>query len=46
MQEDNFVIKHYKNFIIKNGYIPQMFNPYNETEIKDIAPHKAHIVEV
>ena len=27
-----------KNFIIKNGYIPQMFNPYNCKEILDYAP--------
>lgn len=36
--ENNFINKHYENFIKKNGYIPDMFNPYNETEIKDIAP--------
>ena len=34
----NFVIKHYENFIEKNGYIPEMFNAYNESEIKDVAP--------
>lgn len=33
-----FVEKHYQNFIDKNGYIPEMFNPYNESEIKDVAP--------
>ena len=38
MCKDSFVEKHYKNFIYKNGYIPKMFNPYNETEIKDITP--------
>lgn len=34
----DFVSKHYGNFIKENGYIPDMFNPYNESEIKDIAP--------
>lgn len=34
----DFVSRHYKNFIKENGYIPDMFNPYNESEIKDIAP--------
>ena len=33
-----FVFKKYKKFYEKNGYIPKMFNPYNETEITDIAP--------
>lgn len=36
--EESFVGKHYNNFINKKGYIPDMFNPYNETEIKDVAP--------
>lgn len=35
---NNFIIKHYKNYMKENGYIPIMFNPYNECEIKDIAP--------
>lgn len=34
----NFVNKHYQKFINENGYIPEMFNPYNEAEIRDIAP--------
>ena len=33
-----YVEKKYNNFIEKNGYMPEMFNPYNESEIKDIAP--------
>lgn len=33
-----FIEKHYINFIEKKGYIPKMFNAYNEAEIKDIAP--------
>lgn len=34
----NFVLKKYKEFYKKNGYIPKMFNPYNCTEITDVAP--------
>lgn len=33
-----FIDKHYDNFKNKNGYIPKMFNPYNESEIKEVAP--------
>lgn len=36
--EDGFVEKKYNNFIKEKGYIPEMFNPYNESEIKEIAP--------
>ena len=35
---NDFVLKKYKEFYEKYGYIPLMFNPYNCTEIKDIAP--------
>ena len=35
---DNFVVNHYKNFKNDNGYIPDMFNPYHEKEIDDVAP--------
>ena len=28
----------YEEFYNKKGYIPKMFNPYNCSEIKDIAP--------
>lgn len=39
MEKDNsFVLKKYKKFIDKNGYVPKMFNPYNCSEIKDVAP--------
>lgn len=38
VKDDTFVSKKYKKFVDENGYIPDMFNPYNETEIKDIAP--------
>ena len=34
----DFVISAYKEFYEKNGYIPEMFNPYNCSEITDIAP--------
>lgn len=36
--EPSFVSKHYQNFHDKHGYTPEMFNPYNESEIKDVAP--------
>lgn len=35
---NNFVYEKYKEFYEKNGYIPEMFNPYNVAEITDIAP--------
>lgn len=35
---NNFVLKNYKKFYKKNGYIPEMFNPYNVAEITNIAP--------
>jgi DNA (cytosine-5)-methyltransferase 1 len=31
-------IKQYEKFIDKNGYIPELFNPYNCTEIEEVAP--------
>lgn len=37
-QDKTFIEKHYDNFINKNQYIPEMFNPYHEKEIKEIAP--------
>ena len=33
-----FISNKYKNFIEENGYIHDMFNPYNTSEIKEIAP--------
>lgn len=36
--EDGFVEKKYNEFIEEKGYVPEMFNPYNKSEIKDIAP--------
>ena len=35
---NRFILKKYKKFYEKYGYIPPMFNPYNCAEIKDIAP--------
>lgn len=34
----DFVSKKYNEFIDEKGYIPDMYNPYNNSEIKDIAP--------
>lgn len=36
--EEGYVEKKYKEFIGKNGYIPEAFNPYNCQEVTDIAP--------
>ena len=33
-----YVNKKYKEFYEKNGYIPEMFEPYNCREITDYAP--------
>lgn len=35
--EDNYVGKKYNEFIEENGYIPEIFNAYNKTEVKDVA---------
>lgn len=35
---NNFVLRKYKEFYEKKGYIPEMFSPYNALEITDIAP--------
>ena len=34
----DYINNKYKLFFEKNGYIPEMFNPYNCAEITDIAP--------
>ena len=34
----DYVVGKYQNFIKEHEYFPKMFNPYNETEITDIAP--------
>ena len=33
-----YVNQKYKEFQEENGYIPEYFNPYNKTDLKDIAP--------
>ncbi len=33
-----YIRKKYEEFYDKKGYIPKMFNPYNCSEIIDIAP--------
>lgn len=33
-----YVNKKYKEFYDKNGYIPEIFNPYNCCELSDYAP--------
>lgn len=36
---NKIVLMHYANYMRRSGgVIPKMFNPYNESEIKDIAP--------
>lgn len=34
----SYVNKKYEEFINEKGYVPELFNPYNKTEIKHIAP--------
>lgn len=36
--ETDFVTKKYNEFIDEKGYIPEMYNPYNNSEINDVAP--------
>ena len=38
VKENSYISKKYENFYNDNGHIPEMFNPYNENEIQDIAP--------
>ena len=33
-----YVNKKYEEFLEKNGYVPEMFNPYNCSEIDDYSP--------
>lgn len=35
---NKILVKHYLQYIYIYKRIPEMFNPYNECEIKDIAP--------
>lgn len=37
-REVSYIERKYQEFFDKNGYIPEMFNPYNASEVKDIAP--------
>lgn len=34
----SYVNEKYKKFINENGYIPDLFNPYNATELQNLAP--------
>jgi DNA (cytosine-5)-methyltransferase 1 len=36
--QKGYVNNKYKEFIKEKGYVPKMFNPYNQKEITDIAP--------
>lgn len=36
--DDSYVSKKHKKFYEENGYVPEMFNPYNESEVQNIAP--------
>ena len=36
--ENQFVMSKYKSFVEENGYVPEMFNPYNQQEIFDTSP--------
>lgn len=38
IEEKGFVQKKYENFIKEKRYIPEMFNPYHQKEIKEVAP--------
>ena len=38
IEEKSYVQKKYEKFIEEEGYIPEMFNPWNTKEIKDVAP--------
>jgi DNA (cytosine-5)-methyltransferase 1 len=38
VDNSTFIGRKYDEFIEKKGYIPEMFNPYNNTKIKNIAP--------
>lgn len=37
-KEVSYIERKYQEFFDKNGDIPEMFNPYNASEVKDIAP--------
>lgn len=35
--DNDYVTRKYDEFIEKKGYIPEVFNPYHESEVKDVA---------
>lgn len=38
VQEQKYIVEKYKDFVEKNGYIPELFNPWNKKEIKELTP--------
>lgn len=38
MQSTGFVEEKYNEFVEENGYVPELFNPYNKAEISDVCP--------
>lgn len=38
VQEPGYIAKKYKDFVDKNGYIPELFNPWNKKEVTDLSP--------
>ncbi len=38
MEKENYISRKYKDFVDKNGYIPELFNPWNKKEVNDISP--------
>lgn len=36
--EQNAIKRNYESFIKEKGYIPELFNPWNKREIKDVSP--------
>ena len=38
VQEQKYIASKYQDFIEKNGYIPELFNPWNKKEVTDITP--------
>lgn len=38
LKNDGYVVKRYKEFIDKNGYIPEIFQPFNAYEVGDVIP--------
>lgn len=38
MEKEDYISRKYKDFVDKNGYIPELFNPWNKKEVNDISP--------